>query len=124
MESWRSYWYVDRISSIICAVGIIPNLLLFIYSKGVAPTERLSRGRGQEFRIESIDEDGKIILNVVSQYTVEAEFLPPQLDGGQPMLKSGEVVNLSRNIVSCRIRYVLEHPKIAFAFHLHLTSFL
>lgn len=66
---------------------------------GVAPTERLSRGRGQEFRIESIDEDGKITLNVVSQYTVEAEFLPPQLDGGQPMLKSGEVANLSRNII-------------------------
>lgn len=96
-------------------LGIIPKLLLFIYSKGIAPTERLSRGRGQEFRIESIDEDGKITLNVASQYTVEAEFLPPQIDGGQPLLKSGEVVNLSRNIVSCRI------SKIAFAFRISLT---
>lgn len=106
-----------------CMLGIIPKLLLFIYSKGIAPTERLSRGRGQEFRIESIDEDGKITLNVASQYTVEAEFLPPQIDGGQPLLKSGEVVNLSRNIVSCRIDMycIRKSPTIVFAFRISLT---
>lgn len=89
-------------------ISMVGTILTCSYSLGVAPTERLSRGRGQEFRIESIDEDGKITLNVASKYSVEAEFLPPQLDGGQPLLKSGEVVNLSRNIVSWRIKYVLD----------------
>jgi hypothetical protein len=66
---------------------------------GVAPTERLSAGTGEEFRILSIDSsDGTITLDRAVHGNFEAEFAPPVGDG-QPMLKSAEVINLDRNIV-------------------------
>lgn len=66
---------------------------------GIAPTERLSTGTGEEFRIQSIDSsDGTITLNRAVRGNFDAEFAPPVGDG-QPMLKSAEVINLDRNIV-------------------------
>jgi hypothetical protein len=66
---------------------------------GIAPTERLSTGTGEEFRIQSIDSsDGTITLDRAVQGNFDAEFAPPA-GNGQPMLKSAEVINLDRNIV-------------------------
>ena len=66
---------------------------------GIAPTERLSTGFGEEFRIQTIDSsDGSITLDRAVQGNFDAEFAPP-LGGDQPILKSAEVINLDRNIV-------------------------
>lgn len=66
---------------------------------GIAPTEKRSSGFGEEFRIESISGDGFITLDKEVQNNFMAEFAPPLIEGGQPILKSAEVVNLDRNIV-------------------------
>ena len=66
---------------------------------GIAPTEKRSSGFGEEFRIESISGDGSITLDKEVQNNFMAEFAPPLVEGGQPILKSAEVVNLDRNIV-------------------------
>ena len=66
---------------------------------GIAPTEKKSMGFGEEFRIHSISGDGSITLDKEVQNHFMAEFAPPLVEGGQPILKSAEVVNLDRNIV-------------------------
>ena len=66
---------------------------------GLAPTEKHSRGFSEEFRIQSITVDGSITLDKEVHSNFIAEFAPPLIDGGQPMLKSAEVINLDRNIV-------------------------
>lgn len=65
----------------------------------IAPTKKLARGFGAEFRIHNIEDDGTITLDRPAEDNFEAEFAPPMGDGQQPMLKSAEVVNLDRNIV-------------------------
>lgn len=66
----------------------------------IAPTERLSNGYGEDFRIESINEsDGTITLDNLVQGNFIATFAPPTLVGEEPMLMSAEVINLDRNIV-------------------------
>jgi len=65
----------------------------------IAPTEVRSTGSGQEFRISAISNSGIVTLSNAAQYNFDAEFYPPSNLGGEPMLKSAEVVNLDRSIV-------------------------
>jgi hypothetical protein len=65
----------------------------------VAPTKRLAEGFAAECRVINIEDDGTIELDRPVEDTFDAEFAPPIADGGEPMLKSAEVVNLDRNIV-------------------------
>lgn len=65
---------------------------------GVAPTERLATGWGEEFWIEDISDDGTIFLNKKAQSVHKADF-DSQSAPDKPALKSAEVLNLSRNII-------------------------
>jgi len=64
----------------------------------ISPTKRLAEGFGAEFAIADIGDDGVVTLSKSAGDDFEAEFSPP-IGNGRPMLKSAEVVNLTRNIV-------------------------
>ena len=64
----------------------------------VAPTQHGSGGFVEEFRITDIEGNGRIVLNKAANSKFDAEFVP-SIQGGQPALKSAEVINLDRNIV-------------------------
>jgi len=64
----------------------------------IAPTDARASGEGQSFVITSMKNDGTIVLNDASNYYYDANsYLSP--NGGEAILQSAEVINLSRNIV-------------------------
>lgn len=64
----------------------------------IAPTKDEASGEGQSFFIDDIEEDGTILLSGPSTFDHDAKaYLSPA--GGEAVLQSAEVVNLSRNVV-------------------------
>ena len=65
----------------------------------IAPTEKNSAGWGQDFRIESIGEDGIVKLDRAANYEFKANFKVTSSDEKVVATMSAEVVNMKRIIV-------------------------